>query len=241
MLHGIPPFDTAVPRPPQDETGTASIRSAVLILRRPAGPSRRMAWRARFLAFAVLAMLLPAVSHASDAKPLPFEALFGGPFELTDHHGQTRTDADFRGDFMLVAFGYTNCPDICPTTLQLMTSALELLGPEAERLQPLFITVDPARDTVDALAAYMRHFHPRLLGLTGSEAEVRAAAKAYKVHRRKVILPEASGPDDYLVDHGSNLYLMGPDGGFLTLFHFRATSAEDMAAIVRKYLTEAGG
>jgi protein SCO1/2 len=122
-----------------------------------------------------------------------------------------------------------------------MTTALDLLDVQAGRVQPLFITVDPARDTTDVLADYMRHFHPNLLGLTGSEAQVRAVARAYKVHRRKVILPDAAGPDDYLVDHGSNLYLMGPDGGFLTLFHFRATSAEDMAAIIRKYLAEAAG
>lgn len=185
----------------------------------------------------VVTVLFVAAAHAGDGKPLPFEALFGGPFTLTDHTGRERSDSDFRGRFMLVSFGYTHCPDICPTTLQLMTDALELLGDDAGQVQPLFITVDPGRDTAEHLAAYMAHFHPSLLGLTGSEAQVRAAARGYKVHRRKVVLADAAGADDYLVDHGSNLYLMGPDGGFVTLFHFRRTDAAAMAATMRKYIS----
>lgn len=188
------------------------------------------------IVLALLVAFAPLASHGGQAKPLPFEALFGGPFALMDHTGRARTEADFRGRFMLVSFGYTHCPDICPTTLQLVSDAMELLGEEGARVQPLFVTVDPARDDAAALAAYVAHFHPRLLGLTGTEAQVRAAARVYKLHRRKVVLPDAAGPDDYLVDHGSNLYLMGPDGGFLSLFHFRETSPEAMAATIGKYL-----
>lgn len=180
---------------------------------------------------------LPAL--AGETKPLPFATLFGGPFELVDHHGAVRRDSDFHGQFVLVSFGYTHCPDICPTTLQLVTEAMDLLGDAGARVQPIFVSIDPARDDVASLASYMAHFHPRLLGLTGSEAQVRAAAKVYKLHRRKVILPDAGGPDDYLVDHGSMLYLMGPDGGFVTLFHFRQANAETVAATIARYLADA--
>lgn len=188
----------------------------------------------RVFAVGLVALVCATLAHAAGPKPLPFEALFGGPFTLTDHTGQVRHDTDFRGRFMLVSFGYTHCPDICPTTLQLVTEALDLLGQEAARVQPLFITVDPARDTPAMLADYMGAFHSSLVGLTGTEAQVRAAAKVYKVHRRKVVMSDAA--DDYLVDHGSNIYLMGPDGGFVTLFHFRRADAEAMAATIRKYL-----
>ena len=109
------------------------------------------------------------------------------------------------------------------------------IGADGERVQPLFITVDPGRDTPDRLRDYVAHFHPRLIGLGGSEAQVRAAARAYKVHRRKVVLADADGPDDYLVDHSSITYLMGPDGAFVTLFP-HDTDAAFMAKAIRKYL-----
>lgn len=186
--------------------------------------------RRLFLAGLGLAAARPALA-AVPALP------FGGPFALTDHTGRRRTDADFRGRFLLVHFGYTGCPDLCPLGLDAMLAALDRLGPAGEALQPVFVTVDPARDTVEALRPFVAAFGPRLIGLTGTEAEIRAVAKAYRVHRRKVIVDPAR-PDDYLVDHGSLTYLMGPDGACRTIFP-HGTTAERMAEVIHGYLTAA--
>jgi cytochrome oxidase Cu insertion factor (SCO1/SenC/PrrC family)/acyl-CoA thioesterase FadM len=129
----------------------------------------------------------------------------GGPFTLTAHTGERVSDDAFRGQFMLVAFGFTHCPDVCPAELQVMTAALESMGPEADRVQPLFITIDPERDTAEHLADYMAHFHPRLIGLTGSPDEIANVAKAYhvwyeKVQGRRVRLRH--GPHQHHVPHG---------------------------------------
>ena len=157
------------------------------------------------------------LAGARAASPLP-AGLFGGPFELMDHTGQTRRDTDFRGRHMLIYFGYTYCPDICPTDLSIMTQALaQLPEPAEQRIQPLFVTVDPARDQPDLLAEYVANFHPRLIGLTGSETQVAAVAKSYRVHRRKV-LAAGDDPEDYLVSHSSLMFLMGPEGDFLTMY-----------------------
>lgn len=165
-----------------------------------------------------------------------FPVQFGGPFSLIDHEGVPRGDEDFRGRFLLVYFGYTACPDLCPLGLATLSTAMDLLDAAGERVQPLFITVDPARDTSPVLNDYIAHFHPGLVGLTGSEAQVRAAAKAYKVHRRKVV-PAGEAAADYLVDHSTLTYLMAPDGRFVTLFP-HGTRPEPMAAAIRNYLTE---
>ncbi len=198
-----------------------------------------MASRPRHLVFPfVLAAALTAAAIApaeAVAPELPIR--FGGPFELVDHTGAARTDKDFRGRHLLIAFGYTSCPDVCPTTLQTIADALDAIGPLAEAVQPAFVSVDPDRDRSDDLADYVAAFHPRLVGLTGSEAQVRAAAKAYRVHRTKVVAP-GTAPDDYLVNHSSLIYLMGPDGKFVTLFTLR-TDSESMAATLRKYLAGA--
>jgi len=136
----------------------------------------------------------------------------GGPFELVDHTGQTVNEQSWPGQHLLIYFGYTFCPDVCPTELQIMTVALDELGGEAERIQPLFVTVDPARDTVPAMADYVGAFHARMVGLTGSDQQIRAAARTYRVY---FALGEG---EDYLVDHSSFIYLMSPDGQLLTYF-----------------------
>ena len=179
-----------------------------------------------------LALLPPAARSAAQQDPLA--GRFGGPFSLVAQDGRRITERDFAGRFVLITFGYTHCPDVCPTDLVAMAQALDALGEAGGRVQPVFVTVDPARDTPAVLAAYVASFHPRLLGLSGAEAEVAAAAKAWKVHRRKVLTSPGS-TEDYLVDHGSLIYLMGPDGGFLTLFPAN-TPGETMAAAMRKYL-----
>jgi cytochrome oxidase Cu insertion factor (SCO1/SenC/PrrC family) len=155
----------------------------------------------------------------------------GGPFALLDQNGVLRHDSDFRGELMLVYFGYTYCPDACPTALQTMTAALDDLGDEARAVQPIFISVDPERDTVAQMKSYSQNFHPRLLALTGSPDQVAAAATAYRIFYEKVKPPEGG---DYLLDHSSFIYLMGRDGRYLTHFGPEMTAA-DMAAAIKKY------
>ena len=136
----------------------------------------------------------------------------GGPFELTDQTGHRRSDADFRGKLVVLYFGYTYCPDVCPTELQSISLALDRLGAAAELTQPLFITVDPERDTPARLAEFVASFHPRLIGLTGSPAEIRKTAIAYKTYFAK---NSAAAPGDYSVDHTGFIYLVGRDGQYL--------------------------
>ena len=154
----------------------------------------------------------------ADAPPLPFGKLFGGSFELVDHNGVARTDRDYLGRHLLIYFGYTYCPDICPASLQEMAAALEQLGKRAEGVVPVFVTVDPKRDTPDVLKAYVMQFGERFVGLGGSEQQIRKVAKSFRLHRLKVVPEWASGPEDYLVDHSSLTFLIGPDGKVLTLF-----------------------
>ena len=198
-----------------------------------AGAARRAV---RAVAAALAALCLAAAAPPPPQKPPPLEALFGGPFELTDHNGRAVTDGTFRGRFTLLYFGYTFCPDLCPTNLLTMAEALEALGPEqARRVQPLFVTVDPERDDPAALRDYMAHFGPRFLALRGTPAQTRAVLKAWRVHRRKVPAEAGADADDYLVDHATLTFLMGPDGRFRTLFP-HDTPVEKMTATLRRYL-----
>jgi len=157
----------------------------------------------------------------------------GGPFDLIDHTGARRTDVDYRGKLALIYFGYTYCPDVCPTDLQAMASALDLLGDGARAVQPLFITIDPERDTPGHLANYVPLFHPRLVGLTGEADAVRRVARAYKVHYAKVVLPESP---DYAMDHSAFIYLVNADGQYLGFFP-PGTSPERMATIIQPHLS----
>jgi protein SCO1/2 len=154
------------------------------------------------------------------------QALIGGPFELTDHTGKRVTDRDFRGRTMVVVFGFTFCPDICPSELQVVSAAIEKLGPKAEQVVPILITVDPERDTPEQLARYVSSFHPRLIGLTGTRSEVDAAAKAYRVYARRVEDPKSTA--GYTIDHSAIIYVMGPDGAYRT--HFTHTTNADAIA-----------
>jgi cytochrome oxidase Cu insertion factor (SCO1/SenC/PrrC family) len=162
-------------------------------------------------------------------------ALVGGPFTLVDQNGRTRTEKDFAGSYMLVYFGYTFCPDVCPTALQVMSQAMDRLDPPvAAKIVPVFVTVDPARDTASQLKGYVGNFHPRLVGLTGTEEQVAAAAKAYRVYYAKS--KETAASSDYLMDHSSVVFLMGPNGRYLTHFTHNAPSdrmAEALAGYVR--------
>ena len=156
--------------------------------------------------------------------------LIGGSFELVAHDGQTVTDETFKGAFTLIYFGFTYCPDVCPTELQVMSGALDLLGDDAEKVRPLLITVDPERDTVDIMAQYVANFHPRLMGLTGTPEQISTAASAYRVYYEKLEDPGSNAA--YTMDHSSVVYLMGPDGTFIA--HFGpGTGSEKMAEKIK--------
>jgi protein SCO1/2 len=155
----------------------------------------------------------------------------GGPFTLTDTTGKRRSDSDFRGKLMIVYFGYTFCPDVCPADLMAITQALDALGPLADGVQPVFITVDPERDT-KVLGEYVRAFHRSLIGLTGSPEEIRKVANAYNAFYAKV--PGGQG-GDYAIDHTGMIYLMGRSGEYLG-FMPPQTSPERLTEILRKYL-----
>lgn len=162
---------------------------------------------------------LPGPTHTTTAPDdstgakVTGTALVGGPFTLTDQTGKRVTEKDFLGKYMLVFFGFTNCPDICPSGLQVISAALDKLGPKADEITPVFITLDAKRDTPEKLAAYVKSFHPRLVGLTGSEQEVAAAAKTYRVYFQKIV--DDKTPDSYSYDHAALFYLMGKDGAFV--------------------------
>ena len=180
-----------------------------------------------FAILALLAALLIAGTAYYVVKPIGLAtstgtALIGGPFTLTDQDGRKVTDKDFLGKYMLVFFGYTYCPDLCPTELQVMSAALDSLGAKADAIQPIFISFDPERDRPEVLKQYVSNFHPRLVGLTGTPEEVAAAAKAYRVYYSKV--PNSTAPDTYLMDHSTITYLMDSQGKFLKHFSYSTDS-----------------
>lgn len=156
-----------------------------------------------------------------------------GAFSLIAQGGKRVTERDFRGRFLLVFFGYTYCPDICPTYLATISAAMKSLGKAGRRVQPVFISVDPERDTPDMLAEYVKHFHPGILGLTGTPDEVAAAAQNYGAIYVKV----AGAEGRYMIDHSAYIYLLGPDARFRAVFE-HGTGAARLAAGIRKHLKE---
>ncbi len=184
---------------------------------------------------AVLALALaPRLMHMGPGEnpEAAAAAAIGGPFTLVDSSGDTVTDEDFLGRYTLIYFGYAFCPDVCPTSLSAMAAALDMLPPEqAEKVVPIFITVDPERDTPDVLGGYVEMFHPRMVGLTGSEAQVTEAAQAYRVYYAKV--EQEDGP--YLMDHSSIVYFMGPDGKLRAHFSHN-TDPDRMAEVMAEHL-----
>lgn len=167
---------------------------------------------------------------------VPPAVAIGGPFHLTDHTGRAVTEASFRGRLMLIFFGFTHCPDICPTELQVIAEVLDRLGPQADRLVPLFITVDPDRDTPEALARYVELFDPRIVGLTGTAEQIAAVARAFRVYYAKVHPPDAT---TYTMDHSAFLYLMDAEGRLVALFR-PGTGAAEIAAAIAAHLRRAG-
>jgi cytochrome oxidase Cu insertion factor (SCO1/SenC/PrrC family) len=210
-------------------------------------PVRLRSWRTA----AALAVMLAAAAGAylylradapdearrADAARLMGELMsgkvpIGGPFTLSDVNGARRSLSDFRGKLVLLYFGFAYCPDVCPTDLMAMGNVIRLLGTEADDLQPVFITLDPERDTREVLRPYVASFHPRFVALTGTEHEIRRIATSYKVFFEKVRTPGASS---YVIDHAAYIFLLNREGQFVTLFP-PGTPAERMAAMVREQL-----
>lgn len=176
----------------------------------------------------------PSWGTLRDTVSAPFAPKETRPFSLVDQDGNTVTDENYRGQTLLVFFGYTHCPDVCPTGLMTMAEAMEALGEDADKVTPVFITVDPARDRPDALKEYVANFHDRMVGLTGTEEQIAAAAKVYKAGY--VRLDDDDGDEEtYFMGHTSTTYLTGPDGTPLTTFAHESDPVE-MAEAIRGYL-----
>jgi protein SCO1 len=197
----------------------------------------------RLISFIIAGFLIGALAGAAimilnaPQRGQPIEssgaALIGGPFALVDEDGKPVTDQDFRGRYMLVFFGFTHCPDICPAELQVMAQALDQLGDKAAEVVPIFITLDPERDTPAAMKAYVESFGPNFIGLTGSPEAIAAAAKAYRVSYAKV--ENKASPGDYSVDHSALAYLMDRDGHYLSHFSY-GMSPDEMAEKLGRFL-----
>ncbi len=175
--------------------------------------------KTRLLSPLLAACLGLAACHSPVSQTPPLAgARIGGPFTLTDQDGRRVSDTQFAGRYRLIYFGYTFCPDVCPTDLQTLMKGLSLFekedAPRAARIQPIFVTIDPERDTPPVLKQWVAAFHPRLIGLTGSSAEIAAVAKEYAVYYKKV---ETPGTGSYLMDHGRQAVLFGPGGEPLAL------------------------
>jgi cytochrome oxidase Cu insertion factor (SCO1/SenC/PrrC family) len=190
-------------------------------------------------ATALAATPAPAQSEArrADAARLMNELMsgktpVGAPFALSNPHGKRVSLADFRGKLVLLYFGYASCPDVCPTDLLAIAQTVKSLGKQGDQVQPLFITLDPARDTPDVLRGYAAAFHPRLIALTGSDDEIRRIATAYKVFYEKVRIERA---DLYLIDHSAFMFLLDRHGKYVMFFP-PGTTAQRMAVMVREQL-----
>jgi len=209
-------------------------------------PAALRGWRAAALVLAVAlgaAALLywprhpPQADRRADAARLMNDLMsgkvpIGGPFTLTDQHGRQRNLSEFRGRLVLLYFGYTYCPDVCPTDLLAIGQTIQSLGARGAEVQPIFITLDPERDTREILRAYVPNFHPSFVALSGSVDEVRRVATAYKVFFEKVPTTDASR---YLIDHAAFTFLLDREGNYLGLFP-PGTPAERMTPIVSEQL-----
>jgi len=184
---------------------------------------------ATLVALILVAATLFGWSYRSDDSRLPKRAEIGGPFSLVDHHGKPATDRDYLGKPTLVFFGFTHCPNVCPTTLFELSNQLEELGPDADRLNVLFITVDPERDTPQQLALYLSSFDPRITGLTGAPENILAAENAYHVYAKKVPLEDGG----YTMDHTATVAVMNSKGQYVDAMHYQAPAAITRAKLHR--------
>jgi cytochrome oxidase Cu insertion factor (SCO1/SenC/PrrC family) len=183
--------------------------------------------------------VLIALGLTAGLRSQPPSDSIGGPFALIAHNGQKLTDHEFRGKWLLMYFGYTHCPDICPTTLAEISETLKLLGPLAAEVQPLFVTIDPERDTPDVVGTFVDAFDAHIIGLSGTPAQIAAVAKEYRVYYAKNAVSAADG-ESYLMEHTAFVYVIGPDGKYLTLFApLQGQTPEDMTSKLRALITRA--
>lgn len=201
-------------------------------------PNPSLPWNRIALVLAIVLAMLVAlllgyafVRTDGGSDSVTGKALVGGPFELVNHNGETVTDRDFLGQNLLIYFGFTYCPDICPTELSKMAAAIDML-PDDANVTPVFITIDPERDGVEEVKTYAGAFHPDMVGLTGTPEQIDAAAKAYRVYYAK---NESGGSTDYLMDHSSIIYFMDTNGEFVAHFTIDSTP-EEIAERIRKTL-----
>ena len=180
----------------------------------------------------ILALLFTLWLAADSAAAAAEGPQIGGPFSLTDSRGNAVTEQSYEGKYLLVFFGFTHCPAVCPTSLLSIARALDALGSDADKVQAMFVTVDPARDTPEVMASYVANFHPDIVGLTGSDSDIAAVAKAYRVYYGRVDVPDSEA--GYLMDHSAAIYLMGPEGRYLDMLRHNADPG-DIADAVRGY------
>lgn len=200
---------------------------------------RRIAWAAvavAALSLGAWSIYLRLVPHDNPLTRETGDALIESKFTLTDQTGRRVTEADYAGLWQLVYFGYTNCPDQCPTTLAYMARVMDLLGDKADQVAPLFITVDPKRDTVAVMAAFVAAFSRRLIGLTGSEAETAAAAHAFRVFYEPSA--DAKAPDGYLMAHSGYIYLMTPTGKYQAVYLENGETGEALASDILMHIAK---
>ena len=201
-----------------------------------------MVVRIRAILAALLGVTVAAMPLAvADASAQDGAGENRAAYSLVDQTGRAVTDQDFLGSFVLIFFGYTGCPDICPTDLTIMSEAVDLLGEGGKAVQPIFITIDPERDTVEVMAAYVKNFHPRLVGLTGTLEQVNAIGARYGVRAQRYQAEDASATDQaddsYFLDHTGAIYLIAPDGSGLTYFR-HGVPAADIAAAIRQFIDQ---
>ena len=191
-----------------------------------------------------VSIVRPSLAHEPITDTESVQQSNRGPFSLVDHEGRHVTNETYIGKYLLVYFGYTNCPDVCPIDLQTISIALDILGSHGESVQPIFVTADPKRDTVEVMADYVRNFHPRLVGLTGNKEQVDAAARMYGVRSQK-LYPFVFGSDDanendgnssYLLRHTASIFLIGPHGDGLIRYS-GGVAAEEIAEDIRDFLS----
>jgi len=180
-------------------------------------------WGLVALALAGFVWLQVSVRNEQQTEAPAFRAAF----ELTDHRGMVQTEDDFAGRWMLVFFGFANCPDVCPTTLAEVAAVMDALGPDAAQVQPLFISIDPDRDTPDQLAEFIQVFDADIIGLTGTPDQIRRTSGTFRIYYEKI--EEASSPDGYTMGHSSQLFLFDPQGGYVRAWSY-GTLAEEILA-----------
>ncbi len=195
------------------------------------GPSRRSVLLVVFVALALVVTVWVLRDDPRQQKSEPIS--IGAPIILADQYGHVGGGEALAGKFLLITFGYTFCPDVCPTILRDMSAAVELLGDEGENVVPVFITIDPERDTAERMKDYAAHFHPRLLAFTGTAEEIAATAGDFHIYYARSQVE--TGPDDYLMDHTALVYLMAPDGSFVTHFPYGITP-ENMMIVMEQHL-----